>query len=101
MKNWSSHNTLIKIYHSNFLECCASWDTPTVIISDGPYGISGFEGDMKSTEELQNWYDPFFDVWTSCSTPNTTLWFWNTEPGWASVHNLFISKGWDFVNCHI
>ena len=35
------------------------------------------------------------------ATPETTLWFWNTEIGWASVHKEIINQGWEFVNCHV
>ena len=27
----------------------------------------------------------------------TTLWFWNTELGWATVHPLLVAQGWDYV----
>jgi site-specific DNA-methyltransferase (adenine-specific) len=29
--------------------------------------------------------------------PSTTLWFWNTEIGWATVHPLLLESGWDYV----
>ena len=31
----------------------------------------------------------------------TTLWFWNTEIGWANVHPLLDECGWEYRNCHI
>jgi len=27
----------------------------------------------------------------------TTLWFWNTEVGWATVHPLLVEHGWEYV----
>ena len=30
-------------------------------------------------------------------TSATTLWFWNTEVGWATVHPLLVANGWDYV----
>src|SRR5690606_1700911 len=29
--------------------------------------------------------------------PATTLWFWNTEIGWATVHPLLAEQGWEYV----
>ena len=89
-----------KLYHSDFLHCYKKWPKPTVIVSDGPYGLNGYSGDLLSVENLSHWYKPFLKVWHDSSLPNTTLWFWNTEEGWATVHNEIVNSGWDFVNCH-
>jgi len=89
-----------KLYNSDFLNCYSEWDSPTAIISDGPYGIGGYIGDLVTVDNLASWYKPFLLAWYEHSLPNTTLWFWNTELGWASVHNSIVESGWDFVNCH-
>ena len=34
------------------------WPSPTCIISDGPYGVSGFPGDEHKTDTLVEWYRP-------------------------------------------
>jgi DNA modification methylase len=94
-------NGKAKIYNGDFLKSVKSWGTPTVIISDGPYGIGGFPGDPKTSEKLGEIYEPYIIEWSIRSTPNTTLWFWNTELGWANVHPILIKNGWEFVNCHI
>lgn len=88
------------IYHSNFLDCYQSWKSPNIIISDGPYGVGGYSTDLKSVKGLAEWYEPFLKVWHEKALPNATLWFWNTEQGWATVHNKIVESGWDFVNCH-
>lgn len=85
----------------DFLKVYDSWDSPTVIISDGPYGVGGYDGDPKSPKGLGEVYEPFIKAWTKAATPNTTLWFWNTELGWATVHPFLEKHGWEFVNCHI
>jgi hypothetical protein len=33
--------------------------------------------------------------------PSTTLWFWGTELGWATVHSLLVDHGWEYRACHI
>ena len=40
-------------------------------------------------------------AWSRRASPQTTLWFWNTELGWATVHPLLLAQGWEFRNCHI
>ena len=101
MSSYKSVNGKVEIYHGDFLEVVKSWDTPTVIISDGPYGIGGFSSDPKTPDNLGEIYEPFIKEWTKMATPMTTLWFWNTELGWANVHPILIKHGWEFVNCHI
>jgi site-specific DNA-methyltransferase (adenine-specific) len=79
----------------------AHWPTPTCIISDGPYGVNGFPGDSQSEESLANWYAPHIKAWSQHATPETTLWFWNTEVGWATVHPVLISNGWEYRCCNV
>ena len=79
----------------------AHWPTPTCIISDGPYGVDGFPGDSHTAESLAEWYEPHIKVWSECSTPQTTLWFWNTEIGWANVHPVLAAHGWEYRCCNI
>lgn len=101
MNKYSLPNEEINLYNDNFLAVSKNWETPTVIVSDGPYGIGGFPGDPKTATNLGEIYEPFIRNWTKFSTFNTTLWFWNTELGWATVHPYLIKHGWEFVNCHI
>lgn len=70
------------------------WSRPDIIISDGPYGIKGFDGDLDSPEKLPNFYKEHIESWTRYARPGATLWFWNTEVGWANVHPLLIKAGW-------
>jgi site-specific DNA-methyltransferase (adenine-specific) len=79
----------------------AKWPTPICILSDGPYGVSGFPGDNKSVESLAAWYEPHIKAWSRYATPQTTLWFWNTELGWATVHPLLVANGWEYRCCNI
>lgn len=82
----------------NFYE---KWDIPTVIISDGAYGVLGFEGDTPDHLGLANWYRPHIAAWSAKATPSTTLWFWNSEIGWATVHPVLEKYGWRYVNANI
>ena len=59
-----------------------------MIVSDGGYGILGFEGDTSDHLGLPQWYEPHIKAWSEAATPETTLWFWNSEIGWASVHPI-------------
>lgn len=77
------------------------WQTPTVIVSDGPYGVAGFPGDPPTADGLPSWYEPHVERWSQLSTPQTTLWFWNTELGWAMVHPILERYGWKYRCCNI
>ena len=70
----------------------ADWPAPTCIIADGPYGVSGFPGDAHTPAALADWYEPHVKAWNGRATPETTLWFWNTEAGWAAVHPCVESR---------
>lgn len=79
----------------------AGWPAPVCLIVDGPYGVSGFPGDLPTASDLADWYRPHIREWTTHSTPQTTLWFWNTELGWATVHPVLLEHGWEFRSCHV
>ena len=87
------------LYLGDVNEIYEKWKTPTVIISDGPYGVSGFKGDLVSHDGLAEWYEPHIKKWSEMATPLTTLWFWNTEVGWATVHPMLEKYGWTYVCC--
>ena len=77
------------------------WPSPTCIVADGPYGVSGFPGDTHTAATLADWYRPHVTAWSQRATPESTLWFWNTELGWATVHPLLDELGWEYRACHI
>jgi site-specific DNA-methyltransferase (adenine-specific) len=77
------------------------WPEPVCIVVDGPYGVAGFPGDPPTADGLPDWYRPHIAGWTRRATPQTTLWFWNTELGWATVHPLLVAEGWEYRSCHV
>ena len=77
------------------------WPTPVCIIADGPYGVSGYPGDENTATTLAEWYNAHVQAWSRYSTPQTTLWFWNTELGWATVHPVLAANGWEYRCCHV
>jgi DNA modification methylase len=98
-KAWTDEN--IELYFGNSLDYYAKWPRPTTIVSDGGYGLLGFEGDTSDHLGLPEWYEPHIRAWATVSTSNTTLWFWNSEIGWAAVHPTLERHGWRYVNCNI
>ena len=82
-------------------DCYADWPAPTCLISDGPYGVDGFPGDRRTPDSLAGWYEPHVRAWSARATPATTLWFWNTEIGWASVHPVLAAHGWEYRCCNV
>jgi site-specific DNA-methyltransferase (adenine-specific) len=89
----------IHIDCADALERYEHWTKPTVIVVDGPYGINGFRGDLVSPEGLAEWYAPHAAAWAKYALPETTLWFWGTEIGWATVHPILALHGWAYRAC--
>lgn len=75
--------------------------TPAVIVSDGPYGLGMFDGDPYGVEGLADFYEPHVIEWSKRSTNQTTLWFWCTEIGRATVHPVLERHGWRYASCHV
>ncbi len=92
---------LYNFYHCNVFEAYTRWPAPDLIISDGAYGIRGFRGDTTDAISLVDWYQPHILEWTKAAKPSTSLWFWNTEVGWATVHPLLVANGWEYVQLGI
>jgi site-specific DNA-methyltransferase (adenine-specific) len=82
-------------------EVYSEWDTPTTIISDGAYGTGLFPDEPDDPYEIDEWYEPHIKAWSQHATPETTLWFWNTELGWAEVHPLLKEYGWEYRGTNI
>lgn len=91
----------VTLYNRDVSDLYKEWPVPDVIISDGGYGVSGFKGDAREPSELREWYRHHIESWSRYSRPGTTLWFWNTEIGWATVHPILHEYGWDYIGCNI
>jgi hypothetical protein len=85
------------LHRGDVLDAYAEWPTPATIISDGAYGVRGFHGDTTDATGLADWYRDHIKVWTTAARPGTTLWFWGTEVGWATIHAELNRQGWDYV----
>lgn len=84
------------LYKGDALAAYDEWHAPTVIISDGPYGLGKFPGEPHTTDGLAEWYAPHAAAWAKHSQPATTLWFWNSEIGWAKSHPALEMHGWQY-----
>jgi site-specific DNA-methyltransferase (adenine-specific) len=84
------------LHHGDALKAYESWLPPTVIISDGPYGLGKFPGEPHSPDGLAEWYAPHAAAWAQHAEPFTTLWFWNSEIGWAKSHPALELNGWEY-----
>ncbi len=91
----------VQVVNCDALDAYDDWPSPTVIVSDGAYGLGHWKGDPKTAEELASWYEPHIKKWAEKSTPRTSLWFWNREIGWATVHPILEKYGWEYVSCNI
>lgn len=95
------HRGGASLYCGDFLNASPDWPAPTAIIADGPYGVAGYPGDPPSPDALAEWYLPHIARWSEQALPETTLWFWNTEIGWAIVHPALTQHGWEYRSCHV
>lgn len=84
------------LWQGDALQFYDEWHAPTVIISDGPYGLGKFPGEPKTPDRLAEWYAPHAAAWARKSGPFTTLWFWNSEIGWAKSHPALEMHGWQY-----
>lgn len=89
--------SLYELHHGNASEMYDRWPSPDLIVSDGAYGVRGFRGDTVDESGLVEWYKPHVLAWAKSAKPSTSLWFWNTEVGWATVHPLLLATGWEYV----
>jgi site-specific DNA-methyltransferase (adenine-specific) len=96
---WSGEH--ITVACADSLNLYETWPTPTTIVSDGAYGVLGFEGDTSDHLDIPIWYEPHVQAWSKAATPQTTLWFWNSEIGWAAAHPVLEKYGWRYVNANI
>ena len=88
-------NELYDLHHGNVSEIYSKWPAPDLIVSDGAYGVRGFRGDTTDATGLVDWYQPHVLEWAKVAKPSTSLWFWNTEVGWATVHGQTLAvKEW-------
>jgi site-specific DNA-methyltransferase (adenine-specific) len=99
LKTWK--DDFVSLTHDDSLNQYKNWKTPTAIISDGAYGILGFEGDTSSHLGIAEWYEPHILEWSKQANPQTTLWFWNSEIGWAATHSTLEKHGWRYVNTNV
>ena len=83
------------IHHGDVSAVYDEWRPPACIISDGPYGLGKFPGEASNPDKLAEWYAPHAAAWARSSLPYTTLWFWNSEIGWAKANEALekVAKG--------
>jgi site-specific DNA-methyltransferase (adenine-specific) len=91
----------VEVHLADALDLYRTWPRPTVIISDGPYGLRSYPGDPPTPDGLPDLYQPHVQAWSDLALPSTTLWFWSSELGWATVHPLLVRFGWEYRSCHV
>ncbi len=84
------------VYHADAKSMYEHWPAATCIIADGPYGLGKFPGEAKTHTQLAEWYAQHAAAWSKYSATDCTLWFWNTEVGWATVHPMLELHGWQY-----
>jgi site-specific DNA-methyltransferase (adenine-specific) len=91
----------VEVRFGDSLHCSPAWEAPDVIVSDGAYGVLGFEGDTSDHLGIAEWYEPHVAAWARRAKAGTTLWFWNSEIGWAAAHPVLERHGFRYVNANV
>lgn len=94
-------NGSAQVHLADSMTCYAGWPKPTAIIADGPYGLGKFPGEPNTADNLGEWYAPHVAEWARHAMPETTLWFFCSEVGWAEVHSVLKMHGWRYRAAHI
>jgi site-specific DNA-methyltransferase (adenine-specific) len=84
------------LFKGDALDAYDQWAAPACIIADGPYGLGKYPGEPLSPDKLAEWYEPHAAAWARRAMPSTTLWFWNSEIGWANAHPALDANGWQY-----
>jgi site-specific DNA-methyltransferase (adenine-specific) len=84
------------LFLGDALSAYDEWMAPACIIADGPYGLGKYPGEPLSPDGLAQWYAPHAIAWARRALPYTTLWFWNSEIGWAKSHPALEAAGWQY-----
>ena len=84
------------VHHGDAMSVYDEWRAPACIIADGPYGLGKYPGEARSPDGLAEWYAPHAAAWARAALPFTTLWFWNSEIGWAKAHQALELNGWQY-----
>jgi len=98
-ERWRAHGS--EVAFGDALHHYARWPRPDTIVSDGAYGVLGFEGDTSDHLGVPAWYEPHAREWVRYAKPGMTLWFWNSEIGWAAAHPTLERHGFRYVNANI
>lgn len=111
------------LYAGKVQDVYAKWPAPDLIVADGatlsamnlsaalntaPLSESASEpnaavasaggvGGCAPLSDFCTWYQPHIAAWAKAAKPSTSLWLWNTEIGWASLHPQLQAAGWEFV----
>src|SRR5579871_6708380 len=59
---------LVQVQFGNSLKFYDAWSRPTCIVSDGAYGVLGFEGDTSDHLGMPEWYEPHVEAWSKAAT---------------------------------
>ena len=59
----------VSLFCGDSLNFYVQWEAPDVIVSDGAYGILGFEGDTIDHTGVPEWYRAHIEAWSAAAKP--------------------------------
>ena len=68
----------------------------SLVISDGPYGMSKADWDRMKPRDLPEWYGPHIEAWGEVCAPSATVYVWGTDEGEGYLRAPMREAGWTF-----
>jgi len=68
----------------------------SLVISDGPYGMSKAAWDRMKPRDLPEWYGPHIEAWGEVCAPSATVYVWGTDEGEGYLRAPMRAAGWTF-----
>lgn len=68
----------------------------SLLISDGPYGMSKAGWDRMKPRDLPEWYAPHIEAWGRVCAPSATVYVWGTDEGEGYLREPMRAAGWTF-----
>jgi len=69
----------------------------SLVISDGPYGMSKAPWDRMKPRDLPEWYGPHIEAWGRLCAPSASVYVWGTDEGEGYLRAPMRAAGWAFT----
>ena len=68
----------------------------SLVLSDGPYGMSKAAWDRMKPRDLPEWYGPHIEAWGQVCGKSATVYLWGTDEGEGYLRDPMRAAGWTY-----